>query len=173
MLERGLYSYDSSSVPLCRRYQSNSVRSREGKQCSAMELMELINWKTTAQKIHLYTNNKKQAHDPNVFTGLHNDNNLVQGIRKYSHFFGLMSPLKKQCNISKWVDPNPHQNTRTKDVWLALNTVELKGDHTLRFFSHYKPVEFNTTECFHSFSKQSAISGFFISRTILLFPHHA
>jgi hypothetical protein len=52
VLERGLYSYDSSSVPLCRRYQSNSVRSREGKQCSAMELIELINCEKSTQTLH-------------------------------------------------------------------------------------------------------------------------
>lgn len=49
VLERGLYSYDSSSVPLCLLYQSNNVRNSEGKQCSAMELIELINCNTQTQ----------------------------------------------------------------------------------------------------------------------------
>ena len=58
VLERGLYSYDSSSVPLCRRYQSNSVRSREGKQCSAMELIELINCEKSTQTLHNRVNTR-------------------------------------------------------------------------------------------------------------------
>lgn len=42
LLVRGLYSCDSSSMPFCLLYQSNSVRSIEGRQYSERELMELM-----------------------------------------------------------------------------------------------------------------------------------
>ena len=45
VLALGRYSCNSSSSPFCLLYQSNKVRRMEGRQYSAKELMELINWK--------------------------------------------------------------------------------------------------------------------------------
>ena len=43
VLARGRYSWDSSSSPFCRLYQSNRVLRMDGRQYSAREHMVLIN----------------------------------------------------------------------------------------------------------------------------------
>lgn len=45
LLVLGLYSCDSSSMPFCLLYQSNSVRRIEGRQYSERELMELMTFR--------------------------------------------------------------------------------------------------------------------------------
>lgn len=45
LLVLGLYSCDSSSMPFCLLYQSNSVRRMEGRQYSERELMELMTFR--------------------------------------------------------------------------------------------------------------------------------